>query len=85
MPERITVDAPPAAEGATTVGASALALHLDCSRADVGKLKAEGVVAPNRLLLTRPEPRRLPAISAGRASRSPRTEADAAHVMPASR
>jgi hypothetical protein len=27
MPERVTVDAPPAAEGAATVSASALALH----------------------------------------------------------
>ena len=44
MPERVTVDAPPAAEGASTVSASALALHLDCSRAYVGKLKAEGVI-----------------------------------------
>jgi hypothetical protein len=30
--------------GAATVSASALALHLDCSRAYVGKLEAEGVI-----------------------------------------
>ena len=44
MPETVTICAPPAAEGATAVSASALALHLDCSRAYVGKLKAEGVI-----------------------------------------
>jgi len=42
------VNAPPAAEGATTVSASALALHLDCSRTYIGKLEAEGVI--HRLL-----------------------------------
>jgi hypothetical protein len=44
MPETITVDSPPVANGAATVSASALALHLDCSRAYIGKLEAEGVI-----------------------------------------
>jgi hypothetical protein len=44
MPQTVTVDRPPVAEGAATVSASALAQHLDCSRAYVGKLEAEGVI-----------------------------------------
>jgi hypothetical protein len=44
MPQTITVDCPPVPMGAATVSASALALHLDCSRAYIGKLKAEGVI-----------------------------------------
>jgi hypothetical protein len=34
------VNAPPTAERATTVSASALALHLDCSRAYIGDVVA---------------------------------------------
>jgi hypothetical protein len=44
MPETVTVDGLPVAKGAATVSASALALHLDCSRAYIGKLEAEGVI-----------------------------------------
>ena len=44
MPETVTVDGQPAAKGAATVSASALAAHLDCSRAYVGKLEADGVI-----------------------------------------
>ena len=44
MPETVTVDRPPLAKGAATVSASALALHLDCSRTYIGKLEAEGVI-----------------------------------------
>ena len=44
MPETITVDGPPVAKGAATVSASALALHLDCTRTYIGKLEAEGVI-----------------------------------------
>jgi hypothetical protein len=44
MPETVTVDRPPVATGAATVSASALALHLDCSRTYIGKLEAEGVI-----------------------------------------
>src|SRR5262245_59902878 len=43
MPETVAVDCPPA-NGAATVSASALALHLDCSRTYIGKLEAEGVI-----------------------------------------
>jgi hypothetical protein len=34
----------PVARKAETVSASALALHLDCTRAYIGKLEAEGVI-----------------------------------------
>jgi hypothetical protein len=44
MSETVTVDGPPVAKGAATVSASALALHLDCSRTYIGKLEAEGVI-----------------------------------------
>jgi hypothetical protein len=44
MPETVTVEGPPVAKGAVTISASALALHLDCSRAYIGKLEAEGVI-----------------------------------------
>ena len=40
MPETVTVDGPPVANEAATVSASALALHLDCSRTYIGKLEA---------------------------------------------
>ena len=48
MPETAVVDRPPAAEAATTVNASALALHLDCSRTYISKLEAEGVTRQQR-------------------------------------
>ena len=52
MTETVTVDSPFVAKPVSrrrsrkpaTVGASALALHLDCSRTYVGKLEAEGVL-----------------------------------------
>ena len=44
MPQTVTVDRPPVAKGAATVSATALALHLDCSRTYIGKLEAEGVI-----------------------------------------
>jgi hypothetical protein len=40
MSDTVTVD--PATKGAATVSASALARHIDCSRAYVGKLEADG-------------------------------------------
>ena len=43
MPETVTID-PTVAKVAATVSASALALHLDCSRTYIGKLEAEGVI-----------------------------------------
>ena len=42
MSETVTVDPPPVTKGA--VSASALALHLDCSRTYIGKLEADGVI-----------------------------------------
>jgi hypothetical protein len=39
MAETVAIDRPSA-----TVSASALALHLDCSRTYIGKLEAEGVI-----------------------------------------
>jgi hypothetical protein len=44
MRETVAVDNPPVAKAAATVSTSALALHLDCSRAYIGKLEAEGVI-----------------------------------------
>jgi len=53
MTETVTIARPPVAKAAVsrrrsakpaTVSASALALHLDCSRTYVGKLEAEGVI-----------------------------------------
>jgi len=52
MPETGAVDGPPVARAAETVSASALALHLDCSRTYIGKLEAEVAVtgSPERPL-----------------------------------
>ena len=44
MPETVAIDGPSVAKGDRTVSASALALHLDCSRTYIGKLEAEGVI-----------------------------------------
>jgi hypothetical protein len=43
MPETATVEGPPIAKATVTVSASALAMHLDCSRVYIGKLE-EGVI-----------------------------------------
>ena len=81
MPETVTVDGPPVANEAATVSASALALHLDCSRAYIGKLEAEGVIQrqgdgfpldQSRVAYLRYLRREH--------QRSPRTQADAEHV-----
>ena len=89
MTEAITVDRPPVAKAISrrrsakpaTVSTSALALHLDCSRTDIGKLEADGVIQRQGdgfpvdrsriayLRYLRREHRR-----------SPRAEADADHV-----
>ena len=42
--DRPTVASRPRSKKPATVSASALAVHLDCSRAYVGKLEAEGVI-----------------------------------------
>jgi hypothetical protein len=44
MAETFIVDGPTLAKRAATVNASALTLHLDCSRPYVGKLEADGVI-----------------------------------------
>src|SRR6478609_6106291 len=52
MPEPVAIDRPPVIKPVSrprprkpaTVSASALALHLDCSRTYIGKLEAEGVI-----------------------------------------
>jgi hypothetical protein len=44
MPETASVDLPSRGNWAATVSASALALHLDCTRTLIGKLEAEGVI-----------------------------------------
>src|SRR3954466_12659077 len=86
MPETVPVDRPPVASRPrsrkpATVSASALALHLDCSRAYIGELEAEGVIQrqgdgfpldQNRVAYLRYLRRERQA--------SPRTEADAAHI-----
>jgi hypothetical protein len=52
-----------------TVSASALALHLDCSRTYIGKLEAEGVIQrQGDSFPLDPEPRCLPAILSARAT-----------------
>ena len=43
MAESVAIDRAPATKPAT-VSASALALHLDCSRTYIGTLEAEGVI-----------------------------------------
>ena len=44
MPETAAFDGPPVGKSATTVNASVLAVHLDCSRTYIGKLEAEGLI-----------------------------------------
>ena len=57
MAETVAINRPSAAKAAVsrrrsvkpaTVSASALALHLDCSRTYIGKLEAEGVIHKKR-------------------------------------
>ena len=81
MSGTVTVDGPPVAKAAATVGASALAQHLDCSRTYIGKLEAEGVIQrqgdgfpldPSRVSYLRYLRRER--------QQSPRTQADADHV-----
>jgi hypothetical protein len=80
MPKTVTND-PTVAKVAATVSASALALHLDCSRAYVGKLEAEGVIQRqgNGFPLDQSRVAYLRYLRRER-QQSPRSEADAAHV-----
>jgi hypothetical protein len=66
---------------AATVSASALALHLDCSRTYVGKLEAEGVIQRqgNGFPLDQSRVAYLRYLRRER-QQSPRTQADADHV-----
>ena len=81
MPETITVDGPPVSNGAATVSASALALHLDCSRTYIGKLEADGVIQRQGDGFPL-DPSRVAYLRYLRRERreSPRAEADADHV-----
>ena len=73
MPETATVDGSPAPKRAATVSASALALHLDCTRTYVGKLEADGFPLDQGRLAYLRHLRR-------ERRQSPRAEADAALV-----
>jgi hypothetical protein len=81
MPETVAVDGPPVAKEAATVSASALAQHLDCSRAYIDKLQAEGVIQRqgNGFPLDQSRVAYLRYLRRER-RQSPRSEADAAHV-----
>jgi hypothetical protein len=81
MPETVNVDGPQVAKRTATVSASALALHLDCSRAYIGKLEAEGVIQRqgNGYPLDQSRVAYLRYLRRER-QQSPRMEADADHV-----
>ena len=88
MAETATIDRPPVGKSASrrrstsaTVSASALALHLDCSRTYIGKLEAEGVVQRqgDGFPLDQSRVAYLRYLRRER-QQSPRTEADAAHI-----
>ena len=80
MPETVTND-PTVAKVAATVSASALALHLDCSRTYIGKLEAEGVIQRqgDGFPLDQSRVAYLRYLRRER-QQSPRSEADAEHV-----
>ena len=78
MPETAVLNVPPVS---ATVSASALALHLDCSRTYISKLEADGVI--QRQVDGFPlDQSRVAYLRSLRRERqqSPRAEADAAHV-----
>jgi hypothetical protein len=81
MTEIASVDGPSVAKDAVTVSASALALHLDCSRMYISKLEAEGVIQRHGDGFPL-EQSRVDYIRYLRRERrqSPRSEADADHV-----
>ena len=89
MTETVTIDRPSVAKPVSrprsakpaTVSASALALHLDCSRTYIGKLEAEGVIQRqgDGFPLDQSRVAYLRYLRRER-QQSPRTEADAAHV-----
>ena len=81
MAETVAIDPPPVAESAT-VSASALALHLDCSRAYLGKLEVEDVIQRqgDGFLLDQSRIAYLRYLRRER-RQSPRSEADAEHAF----
>jgi hypothetical protein len=89
MTETVTIDRPsvakpvsrPRSRKAATVSASALALHLDCSRTFIGKLETEGVIQRQGDGFPLDQSRIAYLRYLRRERRqSPRTEADADHV-----
>ena len=76
--KRLSLDGDPAKP--TTVSASALALHLDCSRTYVGKLEAEGVIQRQGDGFPLDQSRVAYLRYLRRERQSPRNEADADHV-----
>jgi hypothetical protein len=80
MAETVAIDHTSVAKSAP-VSASALALHLDCSRTYIGKLEADGVIQQqgDGFLLDQSRVAYLRYLRRER-QQSPRTEADAAHV-----
>jgi hypothetical protein len=89
MAETVTIDRPPVAKPVSrprsrkpaTVSASALVLHLDCSRTYISKLEAEGVIQRqgDGFPLDRSRIAYLQYLRRER-RQSPRSEADADHV-----
>ena len=85
MTETVTIAHPPIAKpvsaSTATVSASALALHLDCSRTYIGKLEAEGVIQRqgDGFPLDQSRVAYLRHLRRER-QQSPRSEADADHV-----
>ena len=81
MPETAALHSPSVCGGPATVSASALALHLDCSRTYIGKLEAEGVIQRqgDGFPLDQSRVGYLRYLRRERQA-SPRTEADAAHI-----
>jgi hypothetical protein len=80
MPQTLTADG--STKGAATVSASALAQHLDISRAYVGKLEADGVIQRqgDGFLLDQSRVAYLRYLRRER-RQSPRSQADAEHAM----
>src|SRR3954465_15457063 len=81
MAETVTIVSRPRSRKHAIVSASALALHLDCSRTYVGKLEAEGVFQRQNdgFLLDQSRVGYLRYLRRER-RQSPRREADAAHA-----
>jgi hypothetical protein len=88
MPETVSIDHPsvakpvsrPRSRKPATVSASAMALHLDCSRTYIGKLEAEGVIQRQGDGFPLDQSRVAYPTLAARAAANSRSEADADHV-----